>query len=220
MKSARAPLGCVLGYLILSLLSGVRTPSAQCVHIETIVSPDSSNNSGSVFLGEALGQTFVADETLIESITVWRVAWQANRVYGMRIYVLPVDSLGVPDANNVILTGPTVFHTDGDGVSPTAFEWAFDPPLSLPRPGTYEFAVQSDPCYGIWDILSVDGRTNGRDDYPSGYAWAHSRSDEPCFLRSQPDPYPATDLCFKIRYSGGITPIRQSSWGQIKVLYR
>ena len=203
--------------VVLSLGVGLKGASAQCLYTEIGIPPDSSNNSGSVFLGEALGQTFYAEHTLIESITVWRVAWEGNSVYGMRIFVVPTDSLGHPDVASMLLAGPSVFHTDGDGVHPTAFEFVFDPPLRLPKIDYYEFAVQSDPCYGLWDILGV----SGEDDYPNGVLWSHSRSiDDPCPLRKRPERLPAADLCFRIRYCDGVTPTKKSSWGQLKVLYR
>lgn len=205
----------------LSLSFGVRAVSAQCDSFEIGIPPDSSNNSGSVFLGEALGQTFYAEHTLIRSITVWRVAWEANYVYGMRVFVVPTDSLGHPDVANMILAGPTVFHTDGDGINPTAFEFILEPPLRLPGIGYYEFAVQSDPCHGIWDIVGVDGRADGRDDYPAGCMWVHSRSiDDPCPLRKRPARLPAADLCFRIRYCDEATPVKRGTWGNLKVIYR
>jgi len=209
-----------LHLLALVLALSAKPAAGQCAYTEVVVPPDSSNSSTSTFLGEAVGQTFVAEETLIESITVWRVHWQANHVYGMRVFVFPVDSMGVPDAGNAIGVSPSVFHTDGDGVHPTAFEFAFDQPLRLPKTGVYEFAVAPDPCYSLWDILAVDERRSGRDIYPPGYTWGHTRSVEPCPPMPGPAPYPAADLCFKIRYCDGITPTQKSSWGQLKVLYR
>src|SRR5437773_11267174 len=93
-----------LAVLALSLLAA--PVSAQCSGPEVGVPPDSANTSGSVFDGEALGQTFYADRTGIESITVWRVAYEADYVYGMRIFVVPTDSLGEPDVRNMIAAGP------------------------------------------------------------------------------------------------------------------
>jgi hypothetical protein len=210
---------CIL--IVLSLCQVVTPAAAQCRTLEAGVPPDSSNNSGGVFLGEALGQTFHADHTLIQSISVWRVPWQAHYVYGIRVFLVPTDSVGVPDVRNMLLAGPTVFHTDGDGVNPTEFEFVFDPPFRLPKTGEYEFAVQSDPCEGIWDILGSDGRTDGRDYYTGGYAWVHSRSTDPdCHLRTRPSPSPATDLCFRVRYCDQGTPVRRNSWGSLKIIYR
>ena len=213
--------GRLVALLVATLSLSPRAAPADCAHYDSGVPPDSSNNSASVFLGEALGQTFLAEGLLIESITVWRVVWEAKYVYGMKIYVVPTDSLGLPDVRNTLLVGPSVFHADGDGVNPTAFEFVFEPPLRLPKLGTYEFAVQSDPCYGIWDILGADGRYDGRDRYADGHLWGHSRStDEPCHLRTRPASYPAGDLCFKIRYCSDATPAKRSTWGSLKVIYR
>jgi hypothetical protein len=117
----------------------------QCSTFEIGVPVDSANTSGGVFLGEALGQTFLADARPIESITVWRTWPYSTSIYGIHIYINPIDSLGRPDVDHMLLNGPTL-HTNGDGINPTAFEFVFDPPLQLPKPGAYEFALQSDPC--------------------------------------------------------------------------
>ena len=201
----------------LSLGLPARSALAQCTFIDTGIPADSSNASGGVFLGEALGQTFQAEGLQIESITVWRVPWQAGYVYGIHIYVVPTDSLGEPSVANMLLDGPTVFNAGGDGIHPTPFEFVFDPPLGLPRLGLYEFAVQSDPCGGIWDILTV----GGADYYPAGYAWVHSRSTGlDCPLRGNPAGYPNADLCFRVRYCDIPTPIQKATWGHLKVIYR
>jgi len=205
----------ILTALALSLLTS--PVLAQCSGQEVSVPPDSATTSGSVFDGEALGQTFYAERTVIQSITVWRVAYEAHYVDGMRVFVMPTDSLGEPDVPNMIVAGPSVFHTDGDGVHPTPFEFVFDPPLKLPRSGEYEFAVQADPCWGIWDILDVSA---SRDPYPQGNLWLHSRwIDNPCHLRTRPAPY-GGDLCFSIRFCDAATPVKRTSWGQLKSIYR
>lgn len=205
--------------LALSLVAA--SASAQCSGLEIGVPPDSANSSGSVFDGEALGQTFFAERTVVQSITVWRVAYEGNFVSGMRVFVMPTDSLGQPDFLNMIASGPSVFHTDGDGVHPTPFEFVFDPPLQLPKVGEYEFAVQADPCWGIWDILDVNITRRAHDTYPGGSMWLHSRwTDLPCRLRGWPTRYPVGDLCFSVRFCDAATPVKRTSWGKLKSIYR
>jgi len=180
------------------------------------VPPDSANTSGGVFLGEALGETFQADHLGIESITVWRVPYEAGYVWGIHLFILPTDSLGNPDISHVLLNGPTLIHADGDGVHPTPFEFVFDPPFQLPKLGLYEFAVQSDPCGGNWDILTVN-----KDDYADGCAWFHGRSIDPgCPLRVNPGRFCDGDLCFDVRFCDATTPTKKVSWGHIKSIYR
>jgi hypothetical protein len=189
---------------------------AQCSLLEIGVPPDSANSSGSPIFGEALGQTFQADQRLIESITVWRTYGEANYIWGIHLFIMPTDSLGNPDVSHMLLDGPTLVHADGDGIHPTPFEFVFDPPFQLPKPGLYEFAVQSDPCEGIWDILDTNV-----DHYPQGCLWLHGHSINPgCPLRINPGRYSDADLCFRVRFCDATTPIKKASWGQIKSIYR
>ena len=204
---------------VVALSLGLHPASAhaQCVFLDTGVSPDSANTWADVFLGEALGENFQAEGLLIESITVWRVAWQAGYVYGMHLYVTATDSLGGPDIRNMLSDGPSVFNAGGDGIHPDPFEFVFDPPLRLPGLGSYYFAVQSDPCSGIWDILAV----KDIDYYPAGQLWGHSRSiDGGCPLRRSVTRYPNADLCFRVRYCDIPTPIQKTTWGHLKAIYR
>lgn len=201
----------------MTLLTGP-VPSAlanDCAHVESGVDPNLANSSGGVILGEAVGQTFHADALLIESITVWRVAYEDTNQFGMHVYVTATDSLGRPNSRQVLASGPDVYHLFGDGTHPIEFEFVFDPPLSLPSIGNYYFTIQSVPCYGFWDLAAVDGL----DYYPAGHAWANSRSLE-CTLSPFAFSYPSADLCFRIRYCDISTPTQRTTWGHLKAIYR
>jgi hypothetical protein len=181
----------------------------------TVIGLDTScvNNSADVFLGEAIGQTFAAAHTQVRRITVWRVAAEDSNVFGIHIFILRTDSLGAPNVSAILLDGPTVVVPYGDGQHHVRFDFMFDPPFTLPSPGTYCFAVQANPCYGFWDLV-VD--TNN--DYGGGSIWYFSRSD--CFLRAFPLNHPAADLIFEVEFCDTTTPTRRSSWGQLKAIYR
>ena len=206
--------------LLLLLVSSGFISLAQADCIQSFgVDPSFGESHADVRLGEAVGQTFYAENLLIQSITVWRDAQQDTNQFGMRIFVTKTDSLTKPDVSQVLAIGPDVFHLFGDGINPTEFKFVFDPPLMLPGAGTYYFAIQSVPCWGFWQILS----TGGIDRYPNGHVWLNGKNDE-CqvgpYLRPFPQSYPAADLCFRIQYCNETTPTKRHTWGQLKVLYR
>jgi hypothetical protein len=172
-----------------------------------------ANTSAPLFLGGAIGETFLARDTLISSVTVWRVAAQDTNGIGIHLFILETDSTGAPNPSAVLLNGPTVRVLYGDGIHPIRFDFMFDPPFALPRPGTYGIVVQGNPCYGTVNLIADD-----RDDYSDGSVWFFGRSD--CYLRSFPKNYPGADLIFTIVFCSTATPARPSTWGEIKARYR
>jgi hypothetical protein len=122
---------------------------AQCSLVEIGAPPDSANTSGGVFLGEALGQTFQANQLQIESITVWRVAYESGYVWGIHLFIMPTDSLGNPDVSHVLPQRPHPCSRGRGWHPPHTVRVRVRPALSAPKHGLYEFAVQSDPCAGI-----------------------------------------------------------------------
>jgi len=176
-----------------------------------------ANNSAGVFLGEAIGQSFLASDTLLYAITVWRVAQEDTNAFGVKVYIMKTDSTGMPLARSLIREGPTLVHPFGDKIHPVEFRFTFDPPVQLPGPGLYSFAVQPDPCDGFFDILAHDGGGV----YPEGQPWLHSRSVfSGCILRSFPSPQPQFDLVFSVEFCKSTTATISTSWGRLKTLYR
>ena len=165
-------------------------------------------------LGEAVGQTFLAADTLIQSITVWRPIPPDTNVFGIHIWVTTTDATGRPVAIGVIQNGPTLSIPFGDNIHPVRYDFVFDPPVALPRPGLYYFALTADPCFGFWDILQDD-----RNDYPDGEVWENGRTTD-CHLRIQPSAFPSVDLVFTISFCHAPTPTLGTSWGALKTLYR
>ena len=167
-----------------------------------------TNSAGSI-LGEPVIQTFLTPgpQTAIRSITVWRVASQAQNGYGIHLYIGKVDSTGFPIHRSPLLDGPTLTRV-GDGVHPTAFRFEFDPPFNLPRSGKYFFALV--PRGGYWDLLSA------RDAYPDGDMWGGSRTC--CSLIGYPTPlYRPADLIFTIEFCA-TTICAQAEEGEAAVL--
>jgi hypothetical protein len=89
----------------------------------------------------------------------------------------------------------------------------FDPPLVLPKPGTYEFAIQGESCGEAFDLAC-----SCSDEYPLGQLWQHGRNFE-CELAA-PDPVPSYDLFFSVEFCSSVTPVLPRTWGAIKASYR
>src|SRR6266487_1766626 len=143
-------------------------------------------------LGEAVGQTFLATDTLIQSITIWRPIPPDTNVFGIHIWITTTDATGRPAVGGIIRNGPTLSIPYGDNIHPVRYDFVFDPPQALTRPGLYYFALTADPCFGFWDILQDD-----HNDYPDGEVWENGRTQD-CHLRIQPSAFPNDDLVFSI----------------------
>jgi hypothetical protein len=177
------------------------------------------NQFYTVELGHAAGQTFFAPQTEIQAITAWRSAFWTNNVSVWRMFIMAVDSTtGVPDPNQILQNGPTLVNAYGDGVHPTPFRFVFDPPVVLPAPGEYEFAIQGDQCDGVFDLA---GNESDGSAYPSGVFWLHGRQATYCYgIPSEyPDRYADSDLAFTVEFCEA-TPVTPTTWGHIKALYR
>ena len=177
-----------------------------------LVPSQATGHSGPVF-GEALGQVFLATDTLISSIVVWREAQQDTNYFGIHLYITATDSLGRPIANAILQDGPSLFIPFGDGIHPIEFAFNFDPPLSLPHAGRFCIAFQADPCDATWNILS-----NKLNAYADGSGWLFGRSD--CTLRPSPREVPTVDLVFRVVFCHLSTPVRRSTWGSLKRTYK
>jgi hypothetical protein len=159
----------------------------------------------------------MARDTLIRSLTVWRVAVQDTNLFGMHLYITETDTAGMPLTDRVVLDGPTIYNPYGDGVHPIPFEWVFDPPVVLPRAGRYAIFLRMTPCVlGYFDVLS----TGGRDLYPEGHYWRTARSFG-CVLLPRPSANTLADMIFRMEFcSTAVVPVRRRTWGEIKVIYR
>jgi hypothetical protein len=165
--------------------------------------------------GEAPGETFLATDTLIRSVTVWRVAVQTPYGGSLKLWITEVDSTGKPRTDRVIQEGPVISVPFGDGIHPIKMEFILDPPVALPRPGQYFVAAQ-DYCGGHWGLL-----INTHDAFPDGTLWRTGRSASTgCLLRTDPDQFVSDDLVFTIEFCDTSTPVRLTSWGQLKLKYR
>ncbi len=179
------------------------------------------DTSGSPFLGHAVGETFYARDTLITKITVWRPP-NNQSVIGAHLFITAVDTTQSPprpDTGNILLDGPTV-HVFDSTPPGGAIEMPFviDPPLALPHQGYYAWFLQAEDCNQgeAWIIEACD--TNP---YSQGIYWLTGRATTSCFLAAVEGGADNIDLLFRIDFCGSATtPVRQRSWGEVKVRYR
>lgn len=167
-------------------------------------------------LGEAEGQVFLAADTLINTITVWRIASEDTNYTGWHLFITRADSFGVPVPNSILLDGPTVVNPFGDGVHPIAIRFVFDPPYALPGRGLYYFAIQADPCNGFFNM-----ELNSSNAYADGSFWRNGRTYfGGCHLRNFPEQFPQVDIAFTIEFCDLTTPTISDTWGRVKARYR
>jgi hypothetical protein len=167
--------------------------------------------------GEAGGQVFVAVDTLIRSVAVWRDAVQTPYGGNLKLWITEADSAGVPQVDRKVLDGPVITVPFGDGIHHIKMEWTFDPPFALPRRGNYFFAAQ-DWCRGHWGLL-----VSPADVYAGGKAWRSGITcfDEGgCYLWRPPNRLISDDLVLTIEFCQTSTPVLPVSWGRLKVIYR
>jgi hypothetical protein len=159
---------------------------------------------GPVVIFGSIGQTFKTQDTLVTSLTVWRLPWGLYHL--LRPRIVDTDSTGKPIATTV-WEGPALSLGD-DPSGRTPYTWTFDPPLVLPHRGSFAWYV----CSG--DINMLAALT---DPYPDGNAWRECRGVcGPGCRNAQ-----SYDLVFNITFcSDRATAARRQTWGQLKTIYR
>jgi hypothetical protein len=173
------------------------------------------------FLGEAVGQSFLAEDTVITKLTVWRPANLPN-VLGVHLFITGVDTTLTPPyprTRNLLLDGPTLYIYDSDPPGNLVeLPVVIDPPLHLPHPGIYAFFLQAADCnQGEFDILA-----SGKNPYPYGIYWQTGRASYPCALAGVAGGGDNQDLLFDIEFCrpDQVTPVHKRSWGALKSIYR
>jgi len=157
--------------------------------------------------GNAQGETFFADDTLISSITVWR--WPGNITLGLQLFIAgtrPVTTgTGyVPLTSPLLYSAPVVSGGYSDSLGhPVPIRWVFDPPVALPRRGEYVFWIQNDRCDAFdYPIECYEGG----DAYPHGTGWYTNRDlFGPC-VHVPPlkgGGLETTDMCFEMVFCRG-----------------
>ncbi len=196
---------------------------AQPCLVNTVSIDTSMANSWVVaWAGRAWGQVFLAPDTLIQSITVWRRSIPGVNEFPMKLYISEVDSTERPITDQLLLDGPSVVLTiDGDGVTPERVDYVFDPPFALPRTGKFFFAIKDEVCFGAVDLLS-----NNTNPYPHGKAWQAEPANLFCDdLGCCPWDFGGNidlifDIVFCLSSTTDVPFPRGDSWGKIKAGYR
>lgn len=201
--------------------AGVLESRPSCV--TTVVALDTSlaNDELGTFSGRAIGQTFRAVDTLITRVTVWRPANDIDAV-GTHLFITTVDTSYVPAkpiTQGIVQDGPTVLVRGNDVPGPLIrLDFILDPPCALPHPGIFAFFLQREHC-DPGESRFVSSNANP---YPDGISWiSGSVAFLPCYLRSVDGGGDLWDVIFEIEFCHDITtPVRPTTWGRLKILYR
>ena len=165
-------------------------------------------------LGQAWGQVFTADDTLIHSITAWRFPPPDTNATPMHLYIMAVDSLGKPDGNTILQDGPSLSIPFGPTPGqPVEVRYEFDPPFALPARGKYCFAIQEGTCFSTFSLL---GDTTNV--YPEGAAWKFDRTFS-CGICC-PALFAPGDMIFQIEFCDLAVQTNSATWGRVKASYR
>lgn len=163
-------------------------------------------------------EVFDAPETVLTAITVWQ--WPHAAAFRLgKLYVMEVDTLaGIvrPDEKKILLEGPALPGTSGDGTQATPLTWFLDPPLILPRRGQFAFEIAPGSC-GDGSMVFV-GRSG--DPYPGGSYWSFDSGG--CGPGCCPDnPWDGTiDLAFRADFCEQAVATRPETWGRLRAAYR
>lgn len=200
-------------FLALLVSTGHGNSDCSVVHagLDTSYAMGSEN---SIAMGEAMGETFFAQDTVIQAVTVWRpgfAGWE-----GLQLFVLGTDSTGTPQTSKMLLVGPAVYNPVVDSTHYVPVRFDLDPPLVLPSKGIYEVATLGAPC-----DANVYVAINTTDAFPFGKFWMHYRSAiSGCRVRSVRVGVDSYDMIFDIEYCEPATPTLPSTWGAVRARYR
>ncbi|MBI1798212.1 MAG: hypothetical protein HYR73_00830 [Candidatus Eisenbacteria bacterium] len=84
-----------------------------------IVDTSQATTSGDIIWGKAWGETFTAADTLIQSVTVWRIPPEHNDSTSTKFWITEVDSGGTPHTHLVVYEGPWLMVVSPDSTRPT-----------------------------------------------------------------------------------------------------
>jgi hypothetical protein len=195
---------------------GIPPASGQCVSDTVGVGVELANGTSWASFGQALGQTFYASDTLIQSITVWRPANYGQIVLGLNLFIdyVPITQPALIDCGVV-----RVLDSDPPG-GPVPMTWYFDPPLSLPGKRGYLLWWQVEDC----NVLDYPLLYHvGSDAYRNGTCLYTMRGFPDCVQVPNVQGVCPSDVdqCFRVVFCrDATTPTRRTTWGTLKLLYR
>lgn len=166
---------CLWGLLSAAIpCPGLAAVDGLCSPVHVGLDPAAWSTGRGTFAGRALGQTFLAQDTIITKLTVWRPPNLPN-VLGAHLIITEVNTSRAPPRPNtgaILLNGPTL-HVYDSNPPGELVELAFviAPPLHLPRPGLYAFFLQTEACdQGEFRVIASD-----KNPYPYRIYWGSSR---------------------------------------------
>jgi hypothetical protein len=223
MTTQRASRPLLAWLLAAGFVAGSHPPASCDVcnfPVSVAVDPARADTTVLAYLCRGYGQVFLASDTLIQSISIWRPAQppldgRPRHLFITETITDPRDQRLYPDVQRVLLDAGLLVNVVGDGIHPVEYRWVFDPPFALPHRGKFFFAVLASEN-SAWLIPAVT-----TDPYPEGEAWELS----PAIDCSPGPPFgdtpPHLDLVFEVRFCAtGATPTPRKSWGGLKVIYR
>jgi len=205
-----------IAYLVSASISAADTCTQDIIQSGDPLDP--RNKFLLAFDGRAWGEVFLAQDTLVEAITVWRWPADTTNVTPLQLYITGAVAVGsdfVP-SGRILLSGSTLANPYGDGVHPVEYRYALQPAFALPARGHYYFGVKETTCFSSVPILA-----DTVDSYADGQAWKRGPTFACIGLGSpQPSDPPSTDLVFRIEFCGMATPTNSETWGRLKIRYR
>lgn len=220
----------IIGLVVIGLLSGglvllprgggppgVAGALAPCELSSIGSGPDQATGTyGGAFFGRSVAQSFIARDSLIRAITIWRQPDPFENQVPMHLFIGAMsltDSLR-PDPLTVLFDGPIeVLKGPSQIARPVRFE--LDPPWALPRVDRYFFAVKENLCSAGFAVL-----TDSTDCYTEGDAWQILPSAGCQGLGNNCNSLMGIDLIFSIEFCSPSTGLESPSWGGVKALYR
>jgi hypothetical protein len=208
---------CVIVFSSLLTEAVAQTTDCQGVSADSVgVGIEQANASDAAWDGRALGQTFVALDSELVAITIWRSASPLTaNIDPMRLYVCGVDSLGFPDSRNILADGPTII-CPCQSDTPTPVRFVLQHPLSVVPGRQYSFAIKdvSSDCFGIFSA-----RIDTLNDYANGTGFEFNSPVGCVGLGFPTFELKGADLIFSAEFCLGAVAARRTTWGQVKAAY-
>ncbi len=220
LTSCARHLGWVLAMVVvLHAASSSAAVPALCSPTVLAVDTSYADTTGEVFVvarfGRSHGQVFEAPDTLIESVTAWLLPQETSTYNLIKFFLAPVDSTGMPVPFTILYDGPINREQVASGENPIPIRFTFDPPIALPRPGKYCFALKQYTCDSAFRL-----RAKISNPYPDGMAWDIGNTWNCVGVGVARNEDPNLDLVFAISFCDTGTPARPKTWGELKVRYR
>jgi hypothetical protein len=164
--------------------------------------------------GRGYAQTFVADDTVMSSVSVWLPSWQRQPESGLHLWITQVGHDGRPRPDLVIADAGSLSGGAGENLSAACYRFNLMPAIVLPARGRYAMVVAAEHCEAL-DVLTTGTRLRGAGDlYETSYRGC-SGGPGTRGARSGTEV-----LAFRIEFCDLSTAARGRTWGEIKSVYR